>query len=249
MPISVLMYHQIGHFKNIKEHRSTYCKVSRFRMQMWFLKFFGYRVISLDELLLIIQQGDIPKKRIVILTFDDGYADFYRYAYPILRKYNFPAIIYLLSNLVGKRAEWFRKEGRYDPPLLDVSQILALKNRGIEFGSHGRSHVKLAQVPLSRAREEIEKSKYELEGMLGFPITHFCYPYGSLNENVKRIVEGAGYRSGVSCYRGAVYPGCDPYVIPRKAISYGDSLIGFMWKLEFKNRKSLKNSEIPYGFI
>ena len=236
MSISVLMYHQIGNFSKIKSHRSTYCRWKRFRSQMWFLKFFGYNVISIDSLLNIIKKNSFLKKRTVVLTFDDGYANFYKYAYPILKKYNFPCIVYVLSNLIGSRAIWFKKEGREDPPLLTKEQILVLKNKGVDFGSHGRNHVKLAQVPLEIASEEIKKSKIELEEMLGFEIDHFCYPYGSLNKDVKDIVKQAGYKSGVSCYRGAVYPGVDPFEIPRKAISFGDNLIGFFWKLEFKNR-------------
>ncbi|GAB6887188.1 polysaccharide deacetylase family protein [Desulfothermus okinawensis JCM 13304] len=203
---------------------------------MWFLKFFGYHVISINDLLKIIENGRYVKKRMVVLTFDDGYANFYRYAYPILNKYNFPSIVYLLSNLIGKRAIWFKREGRDDPPLLTREQVVILKNRGVDFGSHGRNHVKLAKVSHEVAREEIVRSKIELEHMFGFPFQHFCYPYGSLNQDVKELVKQAGYKTGVSCYRGAVYPGVDPFEIPRKAISFGDNLIGFLWKLEFKNR-------------
>ncbi len=236
MAISVLMYHQIGRFSPMKEHRSTYCEISRFKSQMWFLKFFGYKVISIEELIGIIKGEEIPPKRAVVLTFDDGYTNFYQFAYPVLKKYKFPAIVYILSNLMGKKAIWFEKDGRNSPPLLDRNQIVILKNKGIYFGSHGRNHLKLAQISFYKAKQEIQSSKQELEKCLGFPIKHFCYPYGNLNEQVKKIVKDSGYISAMSCFRGSVYPGCDLLEIPRKAISYGDNLIGFFWKLEFKNR-------------
>jgi peptidoglycan/xylan/chitin deacetylase (PgdA/CDA1 family) len=203
---------------------------------MWFLKFFGYKIISIEHLIDIIKGYKNPPNRAVILTFDDGYTNFYRYAYPILKKYNFPAIVYLPSAFIGTKSIWLQKDGLKPSSLLSREQILILKNKGISFGSHGRTHVKLAEIPIEKAEEEIKLSKKELEELIGSSIHHFCYPYGSLNKQIKEIVKNAGYISGVSCFRGAVYPGCDPYEIPRKAISYGDNLIGFIWKLEIKNK-------------
>ncbi len=63
MPISVLMYHQVGEFRKIKYHRATYCRQKRFKSQMWFLKFFGYHVISINDLLKIIENGRYVKKK------------------------------------------------------------------------------------------------------------------------------------------------------------------------------------------
>ncbi len=236
MSVSVLMYHQIGKFSPMKSHRSTYCHVKRFNVQMWYLNFFKYKIIKLDDVVEYLKKDKPLPKRAVVLTFDDGYKNFLEYAYPILKKYNFHAIVYLLSNLIGNKAIWFKKDNRETPPLLSFDEVCFLKKQGIDFGSHGRNHRKLAEIPLSLAKEEIELSKKELEELFGFEFKHFCYPYGSLNKKVKTLVKNAGYVSGVSCFRGAVYRGCDLYEIPRKAISYGDNIVGFFWKLEVKNR-------------
>lgn len=236
MAVSVLMYHQIGKFSPMNNHRSTYCHVKKFTLQMWFLHFFKYKIIRLDDVIEHLKNNKAIPNRSVVLTFDDGYKNFYQFAYPVLKKYRFPSIVYILSNLIGKESIWFKKDNRDTPPLLTIEEINYLKKQGVDFGSHGRNHVKLAEVSLSLAREEIEKSKEELENIFGFKFEHFCYPYGSLNEDVKELVKNAGYKSGVSCYRGAVYPMCDLYEIPRKAISYGDNIVGFFWKLEVKNR-------------
>ena len=240
--ISVLMYHRVGEFKRIKEHRALYCKKNQFALQMWFLKFFKYKVISLDEALFLMSSSnhDISSKHIV-LTFDDGYLDFYEFAYPILRKYNFHATVYVLSHLIGKNAVWFLKEGREAPLLLNKDQLLQLiKTSHIEIGSHGRFHLKLSEIPVELAKEEIENSKYRLEKELGIKIKHFCYPYGKFNKKVVELVRDAGYSSAVTCVRAGVDKDTDPYLIPRKAISFGDSLIGFLWKIHIKNKPKQK---------
>ncbi len=238
--ISILMYHRVGDFKAIKEHRALYCKSKRFALQMWFLSFFKYNVISLTQALnLISSQQPIPR-RCVVLTFDDGYSDFYKNAYPILKKYKFPATVYVLSELIGKRAVWFEKENRETPYMLTKEELLELCSNNIEIGSHGKTHVNLNEVPLDKAEEEIMESKAKLEKLLNQKVLHFCYPYGKFNQNVIKLVKKAGYVSAVTCIRGGVTKMSDPYILPRKAISFGDSLIGFLWKIHIKNKLKVK---------
>jgi len=224
----------------MKTHRSTYCNANRFKWQMWFLHFFRYTILSLNDLLPVLTGQKPTPLRGVILTFDDGYCNFYSHAYPILQKYRFPATVYVLSSLMGKRAIWFERDGRDAPPLLDKKQIQSLSLKGINIGSHGKTHVRLGELPPEKAWEEIAGSKKRLEKELGIPMRDFCYPYGSMNQQVRDMVEKAGYRTAVSCIRGAVRPGCDPYILPRKAISYGDNIIGMWWKLHFKNKPKYK---------
>ncbi len=234
--ISILMYHQIGDFSPMKDHRSTYCHFRRFTAQMALLKILRYRVISLDEALWGLKRGHAPP-RTVVLTFDDGYRNFSQYAFPVLKRYGFPAIVYLLSGLIGQKAQWFAADGRPCPPLLGREEILRLSREGVDFGSHGINHIRLAETDDRRLREEIFGSKEALEALLGQEIRHFCYPYGSYDLRAVAAVREAGYISATTCVRGAACPGEDPFQLPRKAISYGDSLIGFLWKLELKNRR------------
>ncbi len=231
------MYHQIGDFAPMKTHRATYCLHRRFAAQMALLHLLRYRVISLDEALKALSGRAPFPKRAVVLTFDDGYRNFYEYAFPILKRYRFPATVYLLSGLIGQKAEWFAADGRPCPPLLDRQEILTLAQEGVEFGSHGISHIKLAEADDQRLREEVFKSKKDLEELLGRPVRHFCYPYGNYDLRAIAAVREAGYLSAVTCIRGAALKGEDPFQLPRKAISYGDSLIGFLWKLELKNKR------------
>jgi peptidoglycan/xylan/chitin deacetylase (PgdA/CDA1 family) len=198
---------------------------------MAYLARLGYRVLRLDEALAALR-GERPiPPRAIVLTFDDGYENFYEYAYPVLRRYRFPAIVYLVAGLVGQNANWFAGEARDMPPLMGRERLWELKRAGIDFGSHGMSHVKLAEVAPERAHAEVFDSKATLEALLDDEVRHFCYPYGSFNAAVVDSVRAAGYQSAVTCMRAVATPGIDSLRLPRKAISYGDSLLGYFWKL------------------
>jgi peptidoglycan/xylan/chitin deacetylase (PgdA/CDA1 family) len=230
------MYHQVGDFAPMQGHRSTYCHYTRFAAQMAYLHRLRYNVLRLDAVVdMLAGRASIPP-RAVGLTFDDGYENFYEYAYPELSRYGFPATVYLLSGFLGRKAEWFARDGRATPELMNAARVRELDRAGIDFGSHGVSHVKLAEVNPEKAREEITRSRTELADVLGHDVRHFCYPYGSVNQQVVEIARNAGYRSAVTCVRALAAPGADLLALPRKAISFGDSLAGYAWKLHYKNK-------------
>jgi len=243
--ISILMYHQVGDFPPMKAHRSTYCLRRRFAAQMALLSRLRCPVLPFDEALDALAGGRPVPQRAVVLTFDDGCENFYEHAFPVLKRYRFPAIVYLVSGLVGKRAEWFAADGRTTPPLMDRERILGLVREGIAFGSHGMGHMRLSGLDQKTLHREIARSKTDLESLLGIPIRHFCFPYGSHDEAAVAMVRRAGYASAVTCVRGAALPGEDPFQLPRKAISYGDSLAGFLWKILFKNRRKTPPLQVP----
>jgi peptidoglycan/xylan/chitin deacetylase (PgdA/CDA1 family) len=104
------------------------------------------------------------------------------------------------------------------------------------IGSHTVNHPKLAEVSPQRRRRELADSKASLENLLGEEVRHLCYPFGSFNLGVLRAAEETGYVSATTCLRGPALPGDHPLALPRKAISFGDNLIGYLWKLSVKNR-------------
>ncbi|MGD2138166.1 MAG: polysaccharide deacetylase family protein [Gammaproteobacteria bacterium] len=233
--ISILMYHQVGDFAPMPAHRSTYCHYRRFQRQMDFLKRFRFNVLSLDAALACLNGEQPIPPRAVVLTFDDGYENFYEYAWPVLERCGFPSMVYLLSGLLGQPSHWFGEDGRQTPPLMSRDRILQLRDRGVGFGSHGVSHVRLAEADAQTVRGEVAQSKAQLEQLLGGEVRHFCYPYGSHDRTAVDAVESAGYASAVTCLRAAATPAFDPLLLPRKAISYGDNLIGYWWKLAMKH--------------
>lgn len=232
--ISILMYHQVGKFDNPKLHRAVYCHVDRFRSQMQFMKAWGYNVISLkDACDCIFKNKPIPPKA-VVLTFDDGCDNFREYAWPILKEFNYPATMFLVADLIGKETKWM-DDVPEKSPLMTKEAILELHKEGVNFGSHTLNHVKLALCDEKMMKEEIFSSKAKLEDLLGKEIIDFCYPYGNYNQKVADTVKEAGYQTGLTCIRAAANFAKSPFDLPRKAISFGDSLIGWWWKVRLKN--------------
>jgi peptidoglycan/xylan/chitin deacetylase (PgdA/CDA1 family) len=234
--ISILMYHQVGEFAPMKAHRANYCDHRRFARQMAFLRHAGFRVIGLDRALACLR-GEVPTPaRAVVLTFDDAYENFADYALPVLAHHGFPATVYAISGWVGRRAEWFAKDpDRPVPMLMDAGRLRQIRASGVTVGSHTVNHLKLAEVTPAVKREELAASRAALEDLLGEEVRHLCYPYGSLDVDAVRAAAETGYLSAVTCLRGAATGEDHLLVLPRKAISFGDSLAGFAWKLLFKH--------------
>lgn len=233
-PVSILMYHQVGRFARPKAHRAVYCDVGRFAWQMGWLKRGGYHVISLDEAWRGLYQGAPLPERAVVLTFDDGYENFAEHAWPILRRHGFPAAVFLVASLVGRRADWLDDMGER-PALMSGPTIRRLQGEGVTFGSHAVDHVRLSALPAHEQRRQIVDSKRMLEDLLGQPVRHFCYPYGDYDAHCRDLVAEAGYCTGLTCIRGAANTADNAFELPRKAISYGDNLLGFWWKLHMKH--------------
>jgi peptidoglycan/xylan/chitin deacetylase (PgdA/CDA1 family) len=233
--ISILMYHQVGDFAPMQRHRSTYCHYKRFHRQMAFLHRFRYNLLSMDQVLACLNGEQPIPPRAVALTFDDGYENFYEYAWPALSRYGFPSMVYLLSGLIGQPSSWFEKDGRETPLLMDRERILQLRRQGVDFGSHGVNHLKLAEIEADAVHHEVFESKRQLEALLDEEVRHFCYPYGSHDLKAAEEVGAAGYRTAVTCLRAAATQRFDSWLLPRKAISYGDNLAGFFWKLAMKD--------------
>jgi len=234
------MYHQVGEFDPPSAHRATFCHIRRFRAQMAYLHRFGYKVISLkDALDALFGDGPLPGQA-VVLTFDDGCQNFREHAFPVLRQYGFPATVFLVSGLLGRNAQWLADEGRVAPRLMDSQTIRELGTKNITFGSHTLSHASLIRISPAQITEEIVRSKADLEELLDQEIEYFCYPNGDFDDAVVATVREAGYKAALSCIRGSATPFDNIFILPRKAISYGDSLIGYFWKLHMKHKKKVQ---------
>ncbi len=234
--ISILMYHQVGKFPPMRTHRATYCDVDRFRRQMAWLRAARYHVLDMDQVAdCLAGRRPIPP-RAVALTFDDGYRNFLTHALPVLARHGFPAIVYVVPELIGQRAHWLAADGHPAPPLLDAQELRQLQRHGITIGSHNLLHQRMAGQPPARQYRHALDSKARLEDLLGTECAHFCYPYGSHDANALHAVARAGYRTAVTCQRATATPDFDPLALPRKAVSFGDTLPGVLWKIHAKHR-------------
>ena len=215
---------------------------------MAYLKRFHYPVISLTEAM----EGLFANGRLspgsVVLSFDDGYESFEQFALPVLREHGFPAVVFIVAKRIGKSASFLNpNEYPEQPSLMDTAALRRIHGQGIEIGSHGATHAELTGPDEQMLIAEIVDSKKIIADSIQAPVDHFCYPRGNYTAAAARIVATAGYRSGVTCIRGAANAASNAFEIPRKAVSYGDTLLGFWWKLHMKNRpkRSRQNSGTP----
>ena len=233
--LSILMYHQVGEFENVTRLKANFCHVKRFEKQMHFLKRWNYNVISLTDAIKGLKgEIDLPKHSVVI-TFDDGYENFYDYAFPILKELNLPSTVYAVAGLVGKPSDWLYEDDIQPAPLMTLDQMLEVQKHGVDFGSHAISHPRLSKIDRADMRREVFESKAMLEDMLNRPVEHICYPYGDHDQMVVEASREAGFLSGTTIIKGSAWSEHDALALPRKAISFNDSLYRFWRNMHFKH--------------
>ena len=166
--IPILNYHNID---DAPGEKALWVSSSHFDYQMAYLKKNGYHVISLSALIDGIERHIALPKKSVVITFDDGYENNYTQAYPILKKYGYPAIIFLVS-------DWIDRDG-----YLTTWQIKEMSRHGISFGSHTQTHPFLPNITEDKKRIEIAGSKVILEKKLGLKMDFLAYPFGGFKQN------------------------------------------------------------------
>src|ERR1700716_4257266 len=164
--VPILTYHYIRVNPDARDRMGFALSVTPtdFAAQMNWLARSGYHTITTEDLHAYLNgRRGLPSKP-VILTFDDGYADFYTAALPILRSHDFQADLYVVSGFVGR------------PGYVTAAQVRESDRSGIEIGSHTVNHADLARTSADGVRAEVVDSKRYLETLLGHPIYSFCYP-------------------------------------------------------------------------
>lgn len=177
------------------------------------------RVLSLS--LFLDERQLVPVRETVILTFDDGYADFYTHAAPILLKHKLRATVFLPTAYVGRTNAWPGQPAWVkEEPLMSWEQIKELAAAGIDFGSHTVNHPDLTTLPPAEVERELAESKREIEQRAGQKVVeHFCYPYGKWNQAV-RDATMHHYKSACSTIAGTVRDTDDHRLLPRVDAHY-----------------------------
>jgi peptidoglycan/xylan/chitin deacetylase (PgdA/CDA1 family) len=161
---AILMYHSIS-------DTAWQVTAKKFEAHIRYLSENGYTFIFPEE----IHTCDKYNKP-VIITFDDGYRDNYETALPVLKKYNVKAVIFMITDYIGKDG-W-----------LTENQIKELEDGGlVRVEPHTRTHTDLSQITPAGVREQIETSNNALKKITGRSHKVFAYPYGGFNDDVKKI--------------------------------------------------------------
>ncbi|MEG0234566.1 polysaccharide deacetylase family protein [Cetobacterium sp.] len=246
----VIMYHRVIKDESEKGVHGTYVTVEQFEEQMKYLKKKGYETVTFKDLLNNRYKQRFDKdKKWIMLTFDDGYKDNYENAFPILKKYQFKGIIYVLDGIEYNKWDVDNPgnpEKRFT--LMNQEELLEMQNYGIEFGGHTSTHPRLADLSIENVKSEIINSKSNIEKIIGRELLSFAYPYGSLNEEVKRIPQEAGYKFAVATDSGSIVFSDDLFEIRRIGIFPTNNLFNFKRKVSGKyNFIKVKREEKSYG--
>ncbi len=189
--LPVLMYHRVVEEVRPPNAFNTQISVGHFDAQMRYLRDHGYDSIGLEDVPHAIRNGS-RRRKIVAISFDDGYRDTYSHAWPILKKYGLTATVMLVTDCIGGHNRW--DYGKTEMvPLLSVGEIREMDQAGLSFRAHGRRHLSLPELPVVEAQNELAGSKRALEDLLGREISTFAYPYGRSSPTVCRLACEAGF--------------------------------------------------------
>lgn len=212
--VPIMTYHNV---ESITPPRQNWVSPERFEWQMAYLKKHHYKVIPLNELVDAIINQKLISYKSVVITFDDGYENNYTHAFPILKKYGFPATIFLVSDFINQ------------PGYLTANQIKEMMVSGITFAAHSRTHPYLPGISREQQVEEIAGSKKILEEKLGISIFFFAYPHGGFSDDIKQIVKQAGYKAAFTTNRGRDRYNKDVYELKRVRFSDSDNHLYYLW--------------------
>jgi peptidoglycan/xylan/chitin deacetylase (PgdA/CDA1 family) len=227
------MYHSI---REGPEGRHTYYDTNTsprlFAQHMKLLHEGGYRAVSFDQALQTLINPESSLKPVVI-TFDDGYADFYRTAFPILMEHSFTATVFVITGRMKLPRTSFQ-----GTECLNLSEIRELHSHGISIGSHTVTHPELKLLPPAEVENELAASKLALEDALGAPVTSFSYPFAfpetdrAFVSRLADLLNQCGYENGVTTILGTAHPGANRWFLPRLPASSRDDLRFFRAKLD-----------------
>lgn len=215
--VPILMYHVLGTRATPGFRRFT-LHPDLFVAHLELLTGLGYRFLTVSGLAELRATGRTAGQRAVVLTFDDGYADFHTYALPALTKFNATATLYVTTGHLNGVARWTCGDDDAERRMLSWSQLEEAASAGIEIGAHSHTHPELDMVRPSELRREIAVPKAELADRLGVPVDSFAYPFGYHSPAVRAEVASAGFRSACGVADMMSRASSDPLVLPRLSV-------------------------------
>lgn len=198
--VPILLYHHISDTIDTQYNVHP----DNFAQQMQWLYDNGYSTITIADVARLVREGGKIPERPIVLTFDDGYLDVYKNAYPILKQYGYVATFFIIGETVNTGGN------------LSAKKLRNLINNGWEIGSHSMSHIDLNQG--NNWEYEIIGSKNLLEEKLGVTIQTFAYPYGLANSSVIQYTIDAGYTSAVGLGSSVTHNASTLYYLSRKEV-------------------------------
>ncbi len=184
--IPIIMYHDITAVKDVDWDVTPEDLEKHFQM----LQEGGYTPITMDRMVNHLRTGSQLPEKPVLLTFDDNYTGQYKYAFPLLKKYNYPAVWSVHTRFVGTAGK---------KPKATWDELREMQKSGlITIASHTVNHINFKNLSDSEIEKEVTESKKVLEKELQIPIDYFTYPEGDFTDRAREKIQKAGYKAALS---------------------------------------------------
>ena len=218
--VPILMYHMVDTAVPSRDLITLHLTVmaAAFEAQVKLLRGAGYRPLSLDDVWAGLD-GRTPPAHGIVLTFDDGYADNYTVAFPILKRYGWTGTFFVVTSTIGTRGH------------MTAAQLDEMSRAGMAIESHGQHHIDFSQLPLGLARAELTNSKRIIARWSGKPVEFFAYPAGRFSPALERLLGDLGYHGAVTEIPGYAGAASRPFALERVRVDHDDSLPSFARKL------------------
>lgn len=192
----ILGLHRVGLPPSNAKIRGLFISPKLLAFQLSLIQKMGYCFSTLEKAL------SNPTGKTAVITFDDGYADNFTHALPVLREFDAPATIFVITKNIGQENVVWREAGEDLPAnIIDWRSLEKLQEYGWEIGSHAHRHIHLARYNEVDQESVIWQSIVEIRKNLGVRPVSFAYPYGSYNESTKKVLKRLGIKYAVTTNR------------------------------------------------
>lgn len=216
--LPVLMYHSVSRHASPRFARWT-VSPEQFESHLQVLGESGCTAVTASTVAEAARSGSPLPDRPVAITFDDGFADFRRAAFPVLRSFSFASTLFVSTAYLDGTARWLQPEGEGDRPMLSRRDLPWLADRGVEIGAHGHSHAMLDLLPPVLMARDVARSKAVVDRLVGEDMRTFAYPHGHADPRTRHAVREMGFTASfgvadsVACLNG------DPFDLPRLIVA------------------------------
>lgn len=230
--IPVLMYHALTTDNKLSgSKKNVAVSVEAFRVQMQWLHSNGYKTLNAQQIETYLTRASLPYGKYCMLTFDDGYLSWHRYARAILAEYGFTATAFISTAYVGELYDLpdFALDETDRP--LTWHEIRSLSDYGWSIQAHGHYHHRWTALSNEELSDDILACKNLIEQHTGTPVNYVAYPYGVYSTRILHLLQKIGIKAGYSVHDGILTPSADIFRSPRIEINNADTRASFQSKM------------------